>query len=111
MKNYAMVLLGRVIGVLESLEEPWWPPDPDGNPVNAIECDETVEMGMYYRDGSFTDEAPPEPPAPVEMPTNIELMLMANMAAIYEELQENRLSQMKANADIYEAILSNGGNV
>lgn len=111
MKNYAMVLLGRVIGVLQSQEEPYWPPDPDGNPVTTIECDETVELGMYYRDGVFTNEEPPEPPAPVEMPTEFELMLMANMAEIYEELQENRLSQMKANADIYEAILLNGGNV
>lgn len=106
-----MVLLGRVIGVLESQEEPYWPPDPDGNPVTAIERDETVELGMYYRDGGFTFEEPPEPPAPVEMPTEIEIALMKTQAAIYEELQENILSQMKANADIYEAILSNGGNV
>ncbi len=106
-----MVLLGMVIGILESQEEPYWPPDPDGNPVTAIPCDETVEMGMYYRDGIFTDEEPPEPPAPVEMPTEIELTLMKTQAAIYEELQATKLFQMKANADIYEAILLNGGNV
>lgn len=108
MKRYAMVLIGRVVGIVDSYEVPCWPPDTEGNPIVAIECDETVEAGMYYRNGSFTNNAPPPP---VEMPTNIELMLMKTQATIYEELQENRLSQMKANADIYEAILSNGGNV
>jgi len=111
MKKYAMILAGRVIGTVESDEVPYWPPDPDGNPIIAIECDETVEAGMYYRNEIFTDELPPDPLQPVETPTEIEIALMKTQAAIYEKLQENRLSQMKANADIYEAILSNGGNV
>ena len=49
MKNYAMILQNRVIDVLKNQEvEPYYPPDPSGNPVTAIPCDETVTLGMIY---------------------------------------------------------------
>ena len=49
MKTYAMILQNRVIGILTNQEtEPRWPPDPAGNPVTAIHCDDTVTIGMMY---------------------------------------------------------------
>ena len=52
MKNYAMILQNRVIDVLKDREtEPYYPPDPSGNPVTAIPCDDTVTLGkMCIRD-------------------------------------------------------------
>lgn len=47
--RYAMVLKNKVIGILENqTEAPFWPPDNKGNAVIAIECDETVKIGMIY---------------------------------------------------------------
>lgn len=46
MKTYAMILQNRVIDVLKDREtEPYYPPDPLGNPVTAIPCGDTVELG------------------------------------------------------------------
>ena len=46
MKNYAMLSKNRVIGVLLNQEtEPEWGTTPDGNPVLAIPCDDTVTIG------------------------------------------------------------------
>lgn len=62
--TYAMILQNRVIGVLENQEtEPYWPPDPAGNPVTAVPCDDTVTLGMVYdpETGSFSEYIPPEP--------------------------------------------------
>ena len=58
---YAMILLNNVIGVLESDTPPSWPPDPQGNPVAAVECDESVELGMVYNPetGEFSEYIPP----------------------------------------------------
>ena len=64
MKNYAMILQNRVIDVLKDREtEPYYPPDPSGNPVTAIPCDETVTLGMIYdpETGTFSEYTPPEP--------------------------------------------------
>lgn len=64
MKNYAMILQNRVIDVLKDREtEPYYPPDPSGNPVTAIPCDETVTLGMIYNSetGTFSEYTPPEP--------------------------------------------------
>ena len=60
MKKYAMILLNRVIGVLEAEAIPAWPPDPQGNPVTAVECDESVELGMVYdpETGEFSEYIP-----------------------------------------------------
>ena len=65
MKNYAMILQNRVIDVLKNQEvEPYYPPDPSGNPVTAIPCDDAVTLGMIY-DSEYTPPEPeptPEPP-------------------------------------------------
>ena len=64
MKNYAMILQNRVIGVLKNQEtEPYYPPDPSGNPVTTIPCDDTVTLGMMYdpETGTFSEYTPPEP--------------------------------------------------
>lgn len=70
-----------------------------------------VEVEWVEADKSVPTPEPPKPQEPVYSPTEGELLLMKSQAAMYEEMQANRLSQLKANADIYEAILSNGGNV
>ena len=71
MKNYAMILQNRVIGVLKNQEtEPYYPPDPSGNPVAAIPCDDTVTLGMIYdsETGTFSEYTPPEPePQPTQL--------------------------------------------
>ncbi len=61
MKRYAMILLERVIGVIEAETPPSWPPDPQGNPVTAVECGKEVELGMVYDPdtNSFSDYIPP----------------------------------------------------
>lgn len=73
MKTYAMILQNRVIGVLTNQKtEPHWPPDPSGNPVTAIPCDDTVTLGMIYdpETGTFSEYTPPEPePMPEPQPT------------------------------------------
>ena len=64
MKNYAMILQNRVIDVLKDREtEPYYPPDPSGNPVTAIPCDDTVTLGMIYNSetGMFSEYTPHEP--------------------------------------------------
>ena len=64
MKNYAMILQNRVIDVLKNQEvEPYYPPDPSGNPVTAIPCDDTVTLGMIYdsETGTLSEYTPPEP--------------------------------------------------
>lgn len=59
--TYAMILLNNVIGVLESDTPPSWPPDPQGNPVTAVECGEDIELGMIYdtESGTFSEYIPP----------------------------------------------------
>ena len=59
--KYAMILLNRVIGIIESETIPVWPPDPQGNPVTAVECGEDIELGMIYdtESGTFSEYIPP----------------------------------------------------
>lgn len=61
MKKYAMILLKRVIGIIEAEISPSWPPDPQGNPVTAVECGEDIELGMIYdtESGTFSEYIPP----------------------------------------------------
>lgn len=64
MKNYALISKNRVIGVLlNQATEPDLGPTPDGNPVLAIPCDNTVTLGMIYdaETGTFSEYIPPEP--------------------------------------------------
>ena len=76
MKTYAMILQNRVIDVLKDQEtEPYYPPDPSGNPVTAIPCDETVTLGMIYdpETGTFSEYTPSEPePMPEPQPTQLD---------------------------------------
>lgn len=59
--DYAMIRKSMVIDVLHNCEtEPHWPPDPTGNPVISIACDETVKSGMRYdaKEGIFSQPEP-----------------------------------------------------
>lgn len=80
MKTYAMILQNRVIGVLLNQEiEPEWGPTPDGSPVTAIPCDDTVMLGMIYdpETGTFSEYIPPEPePTPEPQLTETEQAIL-----------------------------------
>lgn len=103
--TYAMILQNRVIGVLPNQEtEPWWPPDPAGNPVTAVPCDDTVTLGMVYdpETGEFSEYIPPEPePEPVPEPTQLD-RIEAAVTASNEQIA-------KAAIDAYTLELLEGG--
>lgn len=113
--TYAMILQNRVIGVLENQEEkPWWPPDPEGNPVTAVPCDSSVILGMIYdpETGEFSEYIPPEPePEPEPQPSQLDqiqadqLVIKEALAEQYEISTERNLSNMEALATIYETLL------
>lgn len=86
MKRYAMILLGKVIGIEESDEKPIWGNDPEGNPVTAVECDNTVGVGMVYCEetGKFSECIP--------------------MKSLYDTQHESKLSEMEA--AVYETQAS-----
>lgn len=86
MKRYAMILLGKVIGIEESKEKPIWGNDPEGNPVTAVECDNTVGVGMVYCEetGKFSEYIP--------------------MKSLYDTQHESKLSEMEA--AVYETQAS-----
>lgn len=104
MKNYAMILQNRVIDVLKDREtEPYYPPDPSGNPVTAIPCDETVTLGMIYdsETGTFSEYTPPEPePIPEPQPTQLDRI----------EEQLNALTADSVTIEKLNAAISEGVN-
>lgn len=104
MKNYAMILQNRVIDVLKNREkEPYYPPDPSGNPVTAIPCDDTVALGMIYNSetGTFSEYTPPEPePEPEPQPTQLDRI----------EEQLNALAADSVTVEKLEAAISEGVN-
>lgn len=104
MKNYAMILQNRVIDVLKDREtEPYYPPDPSGNPVTAIPCDDTVTLGMIYNSetGTFSEYTPPEPePEPEPQPTQLDRI----------EEQLNALAADSVTVEKLEAAISEGVN-
>ena len=104
MKNYAMILQNRVIDVLKDQEtEPYYPPDPSGNPVTAIPCDDTVTLGMIYdsETGTFSEYTPPEPePEPEPQPTQLDRI----------EEQLNALAADSVTVEKLEAAISEGVN-
>ena len=104
MKNYAMILQNRVIDVLKNQEtEPHWPPDPAGNPVTAIPCDDTVTLGMIYdpETGTFSEYTPPEPePMPEPQPTQLDRI----------EEQLNALTADSVTIEKLNAAISEGVN-
>lgn len=100
MKNYAMILQNRVIDVLKDREtEPYYPPDPSGNPVTAIPCDDTVTLGMIYNSetGTFSEYTPPEPEP---QPTQLDRI----------EEQLNALAADSVTVEKLEAAISEGVN-
>ena len=100
MKTYAMILQNRVIDVLKDREtEPYYPPDPSGNPVTAIPCDETVTLGMIYNSetGTFSEYTPPEPEP---QPTQLDRI----------EEQLNALAADSVTVEKLEAAISEGVN-
>ena len=104
MKTYAMILQNRVIDVLKNQEtEPHWPPDPSGNPVTAIPCDDTVTPGMIYdpETGTFSEYTPPEPePMPEPQPTQLDRI----------EEQLNALTADSVTIEKLNAAISEGVN-
>lgn len=104
MKTYAMILQNRVIGVLPNQEtEPYYPPDPSGNPVTAIPCDDTVTLGMIYdpETGTFSEYTPPEPePMPEPKPSQLDRI----------EEQLNALTADSVTVEKLEAAISEGVN-
>lgn len=48
LKHYAMILQDRIIAVENSTSEPHYPPDADGNPVVAVECDSEITINDVY---------------------------------------------------------------
>ena len=104
MKTYAMILQNRVIDVLKDREtEPYYPPDPSGNPVTAIPCDETVTLGMIYdsETGTFSEYTPPEPePIPEPQPTQLDRI----------EKQLNALTADSVTIEKLNAAISGGVN-
>lgn len=114
--TYAMILLNNVIGVLESDTPPSWPPDPQGNPVTAVECDDTVELGMVYNPetGEFSEYVP-APYVPSQLDkieeqvysnNDSSLIIMEAMADQYEQTEEYRLNDMEVQATIFESVLA-----
>lgn len=104
MKTYAMILQNRVIDVLKDREtEPYYPPDPSGNPVTAIPCDDTVTLGMIYdsETGTFSEYTPPEPePIPEPEPTQLDRI----------EEQLNALTADSVTIEKLNAAISEGVN-
>ena len=104
MKTYAMILQNRVIGVLKNQEtEPHWPPDPSGNSVTAIPCDDTVTLGMIYdpETGTFSEYTPPGPePMPEPQPTQLDRI----------EEQLNALTADSVTIEKLNAAISEGVN-
>ena len=104
MKTYAMILQNRVIDVLKDQEtEPYYPPDPSGNPVTAIPCDDTVTLGMIYNSetGTFSEYTPPEPqPVPEPKPSQLDRI----------EEQLNALTADSVTIEKLNAAISEGVN-
>lgn len=116
--TYAMICNNRVIEVLTNQKvEPQWPPDPEGNSVIAITCNDAVQKGMVYdpTTGVFSDYVEPEPiiPEPTQLDTieESQLIIMEALAEQYELNEERYIDDLEIKAEIYEAILEMGGNV
>lgn len=93
-----MVLRNNVIGFVENDTPPKWGDSPEGYPVTAIECDETVELGMVYNEetGEFTEYIPPK-----YVPTQAD--------RIEEMLKKNYAQAQQDAVDAYTLELLEGG--
>lgn len=90
--KYAMICKNNVIEIVSADTIPNWPADPSGNPITAVECDETVEMGMFYdpETNTFSEYIPPEPTPEPLTPTEerqIDILLNTEYIACLLELQ------------------------
>lgn len=115
MKKYAMILKKYVIDIVYAETIPNYPPDIDGNPVTAIECTESVTIGMIYNPetGEFTEspEVAPRIPTQSDRIEESQLVIMEAIADQYEQGLENRLNDMEVQATIFESILELGGGM
>ena len=109
-----MILKDVVIDIKYSDDPPIYPPDPDGNEVMTVECDDSVKLGMLYKNGEFLWKEPDNiSPQPTQL-DRIEEQQLATMeaiASIYEENSANRINDQEVQATIYEAVLALGGEV
>lgn len=76
MKTYAMICNNKIIEVLHNqTDEPFFPPDPVGNPVEAVECPDDATRNWIYNP-TTGEISKPEPPVfidPVEpKPTQLD---------------------------------------
>lgn len=111
---YAMILLTRVIDIVTSDTIPSYPPDQHGNPVTAVQCDESVTVGMIYNaeTGEFSEPTPrPKVPTQADRIEESQLVIMEAIADQYEQSLANRLDDQEVQATIFETILELGGNV
>lgn len=101
MQTYAMILKGRVIGVLKNQEsEPKWPPDPEGNPVIAVPCGEDIILGMLYdaETGTFSDpDLEPIQPSP-------NLTQLDRIEETVKQLASGSISEEKLSVAISEGV-------
>lgn len=101
--DFAMVLRNRVIDVLHNQEtEPHWPPDPAGNPVTAISCDDTVKLGMMYdpETGEFSEYILPEPePQPEPEHTQLD-----RIEAVLNAMTADSMTTESINTAISEGV-------
>lgn len=111
----AMICNRRVIDIIECDYIPTFGNTPNGCPVTAVSCDDTVSIGMTYdpETNTFAEYIPPETPTPeptqLDKIQSAQLTIMAAMADQYEESLEKDLRNMDVQATIYEAILELGG--
>lgn len=89
--RYAMVNNNNVIEVLNSqIIKPKWPCCPDGSQVIAIECDETVKIGMVYNpeiDKFIENIHPIENYVPSQL-DRIESMILKSQEQIAQEARD-----------------------
>ena len=84
MKKYAMILLDYVIDVIEAENPPVYPPDPDGNEVIAMECDDTVQVGDVVVNGVIIGTYVETEPEPTQL-DRIEAMVSKSQQDIIDE--------------------------
>lgn len=120
-KHYAMILLNKIIDVVDSDNEPVYPPDPWGNPVVAVECDPSITINdiFYPETGTFehidiiVDTSTQLDKIEEQVYSNNEnnIILMEAMADQYEQTEQYRINDMEVQATIFETVLalSEGG--
>nr|DAU66766.1 MAG TPA: hypothetical protein [Caudoviricetes sp.] len=60
MDIYAGILNNTVVIVTKRNQKPIFPPDPFGNEILVLKCDETVQLGDKYVDGKLIGTKVPE---------------------------------------------------